>query len=383
MGARLFLLFLIALSATIIFLSLVAIPVWLLALVVLAAVVVAVVMPLWRKEVLVVIIGCVCGVLRIVFPEPWLINSKTLDLITIFLKGWANQLNAVFQQIFPQPVSGFSQGIITGGQGVRFSNDFYEALRRTSTMHLIAVSGYNVSLISRYIQRFFVWLTIHRKLIWLFSLIGVWLFIVFTGVPSSAIRAGLMISLFIIAERFSRTGKAWRVLVYALAIMLVQNPQTVFDLGFQLSFLATTGIIAASSSSQINHESSGFKSLMKETLWAQAMVFPLIAYKFGTVSLFGLAANFIILPLMPLFMVLSAAPAIFGLVHLVFGKILAVAALPGLLIATKTIEWFGSWPHSSVSIPQFGWLILILYYMAMGFIVIRKISAPLRGANEL
>ena len=370
MRAQYFLWFIIGFSGSIIFLSVIALPLWAVAVGFAVTLGCAWLSPLIRLKVISFCFGCLCGIVRVAFPDPFIISGKFFDSVIAGLHTMSLRLNIVFQNIFPNPVSGFAQGIITGGQGVRFSREFSDALRTTSTMHLIAVSGYNVSLIARYMQQFLSWCTVPRKIIWVFALIGVWLFIVFVGAPSSAVRAGVMISFFVLAERFSRSGESWRVLLYALVLMLFQDPRAIFDLGFQLSFLATTGIIVSASSHREKSEGT-VRSLVRETFWAQLMVFPVIAYHFGVVSVFGILANLILVPLMPFFMLVSVIPAIGGLIHITIGKIIAMASLPGLWLATKVIEWCGRLPYASIPVPRIGLIFLIMYYSIVAVYIVR------------
>jgi competence protein ComEC len=362
MTAQFLLWFLMGLISAIMTLSVVAVKLYFLAILAPMAALAALFFVSARWRIIAYFCGWLAGIVRALWPEPWVVGWPWWHSLEVGLSNIVGRLNAVFQGIFPDPIAGFSQGIITGGKDVRFSQEFYQALRATSTMHLVAVSGYNVSLIGRYIQNILVWCGIHRKIIWIFALLGLWLFVVFVGVPSSAARAGIMVSLFIVAERFGRTGQAWRILVYALALMLLQNPGALFDLGFQLSFLATAGIIMAAVYSSSQGRASG---IIRETLWAQLMVFPLIAHTFGTVPLLGIVANLAIIPLMPLLMIASLTPAVFGIIHLGLGKILGLMVLPLLWLAIKGIETSARLPLASINIPGFGAGLLVVYYGAI------------------
>jgi len=327
--------------------------------------------------------GFLFGLLRVLFPRElnfWQEQNwwqSFVGVLELLRQSLANNL----KQVFPEPIASFSQGIILGGEGIYFEKSFYENLKTTSTLHLIAVSGYNITLISRSLERLFVKLTVHRKLIWVFVVAAVSCFVVFVGAPSSAVRAGIMASLLVVAQRFGRSSNSRNVLVFSLAVMLLVSPLALGELGLQLSFLAFFGIIyVAPLIKSLFRAKPGaqngwlelLKNIWAETLAAQLMVFPVLLYRFGLVSLLGTLANLITLPLIPYAMGLSFIAGMLGFVSLSLAKVWAVISLPFLGFITATITWFSQLPGASLNVYHVSLLFIAVYYLLIGWWLIVK-----------
>ncbi len=309
----------------------------------------------WRMHGIAHASGFMFAVARIIFlPDVLSVPLPALGALEIFVRGAARAFSAAFGRLYPEPIASFAQGILTGSAGARLDPLFLQALRQTSTLHLIAVSGYNVTLVASYAYKLFEWATMPRKMIWIFVLTLLAFFTVFVGAPASAVRAGIMASLAVIAARFSRPNAGSTALVFAAAAMLFVQPSVILDLGFQLSFLAAFGVIFVAPVFMAPKEEgaereSGLRSLIVETCAAQGMVVPVILYRFGTLSVIGLAANFVVVPLIPIAMTLAALSGFGFLLFEPLGKILAFASAPFFLFITRTIQWFGSLPFASLS----------------------------------
>lgn len=324
------------------------------------------------------IAGFALGATRIAFfPDTLALSGAAFVASTNAVRAWAARFGSVFGYLYPEPIASFAQGILTGTAGMRIDARFMDALRATSTLHLIAVSGYNVTVVSSYAYRFFQWLTMPRKVIWILVLAFILLFVVFVGAPASAVRAGIMASLVVIAERFYRAGYARNALAFAAAVMLFIQPSAIFDLGFQLSFLATIGIVFVAPvlqtlGSHNKQEPSAFRELAMETGAAQSLVLPVLLLKNGALSLIGMAANFVVVPLIPAAMAISAVAGASALVFEPLGKIAAFVSLPFFAFLTNSIEWFASLPFAStrnVSV-SLGWV--VAYYAVLGVWVARR-----------
>ncbi len=324
------------------------------------------------------IAGFVIAILRIaLLPDVFSVSMPFLTWLAVRISMLSQSFGSVFGRIYPEPIASFAQGILTGSAGVRLDAGFMQALRTTSTLHLIAVSGYNVTLVASYGYKLFHWLTVPRKMIWMFVLASLAVFTAFVGAPSSAVRAGIMASLAVIAERFYRTGYGRNALAFAAAVMLFGQPSIAMDLGFQLSFLATVGImgiapIFSSVGRNQPEKSSEWRQMAVETLCAQALVMPVLISKSGIVSLLGLAANFIVLPLIPAAMAVSFAAGMGFLFWNALGRAIAFVSLPFFLFITHAITWFASLPFAAVNVAGISGIWIAAYYAIVVLLVFRK-----------
>lgn len=288
-----------------------------------------------------------------------------------YLMDLRDRFEYALNRALPEPEASLASGIILG-KIRKFPPEFEEALRRTSTLHLVAVSGYNITIVASGILWILGLLTVHRKLAWWLAVAGIILFTLFVGAPASAVRAAIMGFLVLLSKRFGRTSESRNALTFAAVAMLLWNP-TYFrwDLGFQLSFLAVFGIIYLSPIilSKISREKESqegfldFKSLLADTFSAQIMVAPWILYKFGTFSLIGFLANALILPVIPAAMFLSFLTGLAGLFAEVLGRVVAFFAFPVFQYVVWLIEVASTFPFASLAMvnPSFGWVILLYF----------------------
>lgn len=221
------------------------------------------------------------------------------------------------------PESSLIAGILLGAEN-DIPKEVEDNFRNVGLVHIVVLSGYNISIVTRFVQIFSTKLS--RKMKMIVELSFIFLFVFFVGATATVVRAGVMATLANINTFTFRKQNTFHILVVAGFFMVLHNPLIlVFDPSFQLSFLATAGLVLLSS-----HYESFFKRLpnfykIRETvstsLATQTFVLPLIIYLSGIISPISLLANIIVLPLMPTVM-------LFGFISGVLGFISTFLALP-------------------------------------------------------
>jgi len=212
-----------------------------------------------------------------------------------FILAVKNKFEEKLSAIFPDPEGAYLKGLLLGGSK-RMTKDLSEAFQRTGITHTVAVSGYNVTIVAAFLMWLGIWLGLWRQQVFSFAVIGIVLFVLMTGAPSSAVRAGIMGGLVIWAMKEGRLANSTNAILLAAGAMLAINPLLLrYDAGFQLSFLATIGIV------QLSPILEKFwwgrpPKLIQETiiLTMSAMVFvlPIILNSFEKISLVSPIANF-------------------------------------------------------------------------------------------
>ena len=201
-----------------------------------------------------------------------------------------------------EPNAAFINGILLGTRQ-NIPDDLKDAFSKTGTTHILAISGYNIMIISEAILLGLVWFFRRRIAFWI-SVVVIILFVILTGASASVVRAAVMGLLLSFAHGYGRLYDQKNSIILAGAVMIYHNPLTlVFDIGFQLSFAAVLGLIylypwLESRSYKIS-KLGGMKELILMTLSAQIAVAPLLIYYFGNFSLISLPANILILPFIP------------------------------------------------------------------------------------
>lgn len=225
---------------------------------------------------------------------------------------------------------------ITVGERSLFSRDFKEAMRASGTTHIVALSGYNISIIGLAVFYSLGFFMPRRRAFWV-GVAAIMLFVIATGAEASVVRAAIMGTLVLLAERTGRIYSFRNAFILSAFAMVLLNPSLlVFDIGFQLSFGALFGIVVLKPKLQtaLGHffEDAGFLGWKENALTsasAQLTVLPLIIFYFGEFNPLSLLANILILEAIPPAMALSFALGVFG--FLSDGLAFAVA-MPAALI---------------------------------------------------
>ena len=273
--------------------------------------------------------------------------------------------------VIPQPEGALADGLLFGGNA-ELSKEIQNDFSRTGMTHIVAVSGYNVTIIAEYLIILGIALGLWRKQAIWFAIFGIILFVIMSGLPASAVRAGVMGGTLLWAMKNGRLANCENAIIFAGASMLFLNPLLLrWDVGFQLSFLATLGIVSSSpfweKSFIKKHQALGISEIIAMSLSAQIFVLPIIAYNFHMTSLISLLANILILPIIPLSMLLVFLVSISGFIFAPLSLVLAWLAFVPLAYEIKIIHILAEFPWASVSVEKISvWWVFIYYLIIMG-----------------
>ena len=265
----------------------------------------------------------------------------------------------------PQPESLLMGGLILGERS-SFSQEMRQKFIDTGTIHIVALSGYNVTIVAEWIMKVFSFLPIN--LAFGAGIIGILLFVMMTGGQSTAIRAGTMAVLALIARATGRNYDVGRALALVGVIMILLNPFVlVYDVSFQLSFIATIAVIFFAPKIEKYFlwvtPRLGLRDIVSVTSAAYIFVLPFILYKMGNLSLVALPANVLILPLIPLSMALGFFTSFFGIFHYAFSVPFGYISYLVLHYVLNVINFLADIPFSSLAIPDFPLIFTLLIYI--------------------
>ena len=330
------------------------------------------------------------GVFTVMFyPE---IKSASLKLplyektkITLFRKIFAvkNAFERSIQRSVAEPNAAFIGGILLGSRS-QIPQDIKDAFARTSTSHILAISGYNITMVALIISAFFL-LFFRRPMAFWFSLAGVAVFTILTGAQASVVRAAIMGALVLTARREGRLNDPRNAIALAGAVMILINPTILrHDIGFQLSFAATLGLIyVAPIIEKYFTELTNifdFRQTFVMTVSAQIFVLPLLLYYFKNLSLTSLPANLIILPTIPLAMLLGFFSGLAGMALPFLGQFVGYFAWFLTTVELGIVRMFAAPSWASISIGL-SWYEVVAVY---AFIVwaLLKLSARKNGKTD-
>lgn len=271
--------------------------------------------------------------------------------VQLVIGEWRSRWVGMLARMLPVPMASLASGILLGVKG-QTPQDFYQALVNTGTLHIIAASGFNVTIVSAVIMSVAMTM-VGRGVSIGIGVVGIIAYVLIAGSSTSVVRAGIMGSLTLMAYYLGRPTEARRLLWVTGAIMLLHNPLMLFDVGFELSFSATLGLLYLGKWIERGGDKifdylrfqSGIKSFLSEylypTLAATMATLPVIMYHFGRISLISPLVNMLVLPLVPIVMGMSALVIVAGMIYHPFGQVLAWTLYGPLAWIVGVITWFG------------------------------------------
>jgi competence protein ComEC len=278
-------------------------------------------------------------------------------------------------QIFPDPEASLLAGILLGNDN-GLPASLQQAYKNTGTAHIIAISGFNISILAWLFLSLFSRLLGRRKGA-IAALGGILLYTVLVGATASVVRAAIMGGLAIFSRQLGRRQNGINTLSITAAAMAVSDPQILWDVGFQLSFGATLGLILYAQpledwsvrliSRFTTLENAGkvagpISAYLLFTLAAQLTTLPIMAYQFGRISLVAVVANPFILPVQPAVEILSGLALLLSFIYLPLGKLAGWAAWPFAAYTNRAVEFFNGFPHGVIVLGEFSLLFVILFY---------------------
>lgn len=242
-------------------------------------------------------------------------HAPPLDWLLWNIFNVRDRFELYIARMQPEPHASLLTGLLTGSRG-GMPEQLLDAFRIAGLSHIVAISGYNITIIISLCSGMLFWLPLKRRFPLL--VLGIALFTIFVGASASVVRAAVMGVLGLCAMQTNRKADIRLLVLWTAFFMLLFNPKQLwFDAGFQLSFLAVIGLAELSHPiSKLTKwlpETLGIRESMTATLAAQAATLPLSMLVFRQVSLVAPFANLLVAPLIPLAMLFGFAGTVIGI----------------------------------------------------------------------
>jgi len=294
-----------------------------------------------------------------------------------YFSDMRENIKNIFFENFPSPYGELLAGMTLGVKEI--PNDFNEALIRVGLIHVVVVSGFNITLVISAL--FPLFLIFGRKYAFVLSSVGVALFVMIVGFEPPVIRAAIMGLIVLVGKFLGRERDMFAILVLTAFIMLFVNPLLISDLSFILSFLATSGIICgdwilnmvwgrrllSNAPKFLMDVAETFADDFKSTLTAQLFVWPIISYTFGRISLISILVNVFTLWTVPITTVLGFVYiAVYFVLHSLglsslLGFLSFIFLIP-LAYFADIVRLFSGFSFSSIDFGV-GKMFLVFYYL--------------------
>jgi competence protein ComEC len=311
---------------------------------------------------------------------------EVLGRDTSWLEETRSRFFAAVYSTISEPQASLGLGFLVGTRTL-LPDNLTEQLSITGLTHIVAVSGYNLTILVRVVRRLFSGRSAFLALAGSLGLIGG--FILVTGMSPSIARATAVSTLALLAWYYGRRVKPTMLILFAAALTAFINPLYLwFDLGWYLSFAAFFGVLIVApliSKRLFRKPPKLLGQIILETSSAQLMTLPIIAVIFGELSAISLLANIIILPLIPLAMLLTFVAGVAGMVMPLYAGWVAWPAVQVMRFMTETIELLSqrSWALIELDMTWLQLGVIYSFVVAVVVIAIRKNRISLNGSEVI
>jgi competence protein ComEC len=285
----------------------------------------------------------------------------------------------------PEPAAGLGEGLVLGVKRA-LGEDLETTFRRTGIIHIVVLSGYNMAIVSGFILMV-LGAVFGRRISSIVGIVGIIIFAVMVGLSATVVRAAIMAVLILLLGLTGRIYLVLRGLVLAGVAMLIYNPYSLtFDVGFQLSFLATLGLILAAPYLDerlqlVPNKWISAREFLVATVATQIFVLPILLYQIGEFSGVAVIVNILVLPMVPIAMLLTFITGVAGMLSGSLAAPLSYLTYLSLSYMIVIAEWFGALPFAAFVVPPFPFWIVPLSYLLIGLVFwyLNRPPDPLKG----
>ena len=295
---------------------------------------------------------------------------------TALYKLKSNLLQNTYR-LFNDPEASLLAGILFGVD-TGLTRDLQNAFKNTGTAHIIAISGFNMAIIAG------IFFSIFKNIFGerfgaIFAILGIIFYTLLVGAEAAVVRAAFMGSISLLARQLGRRNDGMNALAIVALVMAIINPLVLWDVGFQLSFFATLGLILYAEpfsnftgnliAKLSKHDTGTLTNIINDnvvlTFAAQLTTIPIMAYHFKRISLISFIANPFILPVQPAVMIASGLAVFTSLVIYPLGQLMAWVAWPFATYTIHMVELFDRVPHGTINLGDSSIWLVAAFYIAL------------------
>jgi competence protein ComEC len=317
-------------------------------------------------------------------------NIYTIQRSSSWIERTRRRFQAGIQSALPEPDASFGLGLLIGLRSTIPQNVNLE-LTAVGLTHVVAVSGYNLTIIMRAVRRLLKKRSKYQSTLASLLLIG--LFLLFTGMSASIVRASLVSMLSLLAWYYGRAFRPTVLILLTAVVTAIAYPLYIWgDLGWYLSFLAFYGVMVIGPLATKRLYNRGkpklVTALIIETSAAQIMTIPIIMYIFGQFSVIALLANLLVVPLVPLGMLLCLLAGMAGMLYAPLAGWISWPAKIMLTYMLDIVAALSRLPRASIQQPISLVQMIIMYTLILCLVVVlwhrnRRKSGIITDIKEL
>ncbi|MBI5754457.1 ComEC/Rec2 family competence protein [Candidatus Peregrinibacteria bacterium] len=306
--------------------------------------------------------------------------EKIAQVEDFFSRGfyWLFHFRSIFEhkisQLYDEPYAGFMAGLILGSRrGI--SDELTQQFNTTGLSHIVAISGYNITMLITVVSAIFGFLGRKRKII--VAAVIIFIFVILVGASASVVRAAIMGMVGLLALWCGRNYFVSVSLFLAGFLMNLFNPLILLnDVGFQLSFLATCGLVYVSPLIKNFFvkvpQFFGMRESLTMTISAQILALPIILLNFGRLSLIAPLANILVLPFVPTAMFFGFFAVFFSFFWNFLGGFFGFLGYLIMALMVLLVQFFAAVPFASLQVDWFNFWWAGIYYFLVVWWILRK-----------
>lgn len=296
-----------------------------------------------------------------------IISHDNSNIILRKIYKLRNLMKTKIEKLLPKETSGLCLGMLIG-ETSGIEENMQENFRDSNLSHILAVSGANVSYIIVSITYIFNKMYLRKRLSKIISIILLILFMLLTGCTSSVNRACIMAILMLIAELLYRKSDVYNNLAISALILLIINPYSLLDIGFQLSYMGTIGIVflhdKIGNFIKINNKIvKYFFEMIAVTTCANLAIIPIMMFHFNTISLTFYFSNIIVGPILGIVVIIGFIMFFISLIFTPISSLIAIVLNLMLKFIIKIAEITANMPFSKITIITPSFFFIIVWYL--------------------
>lgn len=305
-----------------------------------------------------------------------IISSDNTNIILNKIYKLRYTMKNQISKLLPKETAGLCLGMLIGDTS-SINENLQEDFRDSNLSHILAVSGANVSYIIVSVTYIFNKMCFRKKLSKIISIFLLFLFMLLTGCTSSVNRACIMAILMLIADLLYRKSDVYNNLAISALILLIINPYSILDIGFQLSYMGTIGIVFLHD--KINNFIKTNNKILKYflemfyvTTCANVAIIPIMMFHFNSISLTFYFSNILAGPILGIIVVIGFIMFFISLIFIPLATPIAFILNIMLKFIIKIAEITASIPFSKILITTPSIFFIAIWYIIIFLIVYRK-----------
>jgi competence protein ComEC len=318
-------------------------------------------------------------------PQTYLIGTGKGFRPLAWVYALRNRLSEAMAATIPEPQASVAQGMILGIKS-NITPDLQNNFIRSGTMYILVISGSQFNIVAGILLATGIWLFGKRRFFYIWPALGaIWIYALLTGMGPPAIRAAVMVSIFLFADLLGRQKSTMTAIGFAAAVMAAITPKILGDASFQLTFLSVAGIALITPrlqnwgkniiAAKLGEEGFFVKTVnwMADSLWVTLgvtiAIWPLLVYYFGIFSMVSPLASLLVLPALPYLLGSGTLAAVLGIFLLPIGQIVGWLAWLAASYMLLVINGFAKLTFSAIDVGTISPALVWGYFAALALIL--------------